>query len=140
MANVRFGGGVVDMRGSIGGNTFSRTRSGSVVRARSNPINPQSPAQVAQRLRMSAANTAWSGMTAAQRVAWETYAANVPVTNAMGEVVYNTGQNWFIGSATARLEAGQGVERCRAVVARRGDRFARAGRLSEPGANEKSSR
>jgi len=37
--SIKFGGGVVDARGSLAGNVFSRNKSGAYMRARVTPVN-----------------------------------------------------------------------------------------------------
>lgn len=92
--------------GSIGGITYSRNRSGMYMRARAVPVQPNSAAQVAVRAALTDLVTAWAEtLTAAQRAAWELYAQNVPVTNPLGDSVNNSGQNWYIGANTPRLQA-----------------------------------
>ncbi|GAH13494.1 unnamed protein product, partial [marine sediment metagenome] len=49
MSLVKYGGGIVQMSGSIAGNTFARNRYGNYVRARTKPINPNSDRQVVVR-------------------------------------------------------------------------------------------
>ena len=49
MALIKYGGGIVDMSGSIAGNTHARNRFGNYMRARTKPVNPNSDRQVAIR-------------------------------------------------------------------------------------------
>lgn len=94
------------MRGSIAGNVFARNRYGAYVRSRTKPINPNSALQALVRSAMSAVTEFWNtDLTAAQRTAWGTYAAAVPMKNKLGETVYLSGFNHFVrGNATrARL-------------------------------------
>lgn len=94
------------MSGSVGGTTYSRNKSGMYMRARSVPVQPDSAAQLQVRSALTALVTAWKEtLTAAQRAAWELYAQNVPVTNPLGDQVNNSGQNWYIGANTPRLQA-----------------------------------
>lgn len=107
MALVKFGGGIVDMRGSIAGNTFARNRAGAYARARTKPVNPNTALQQAVRNNLQALVNAWSEvLTALQRTAWAQYAAAVPMTNRLGEEMHLTGFNMFIRSNTALLQAG----------------------------------
>lgn len=107
MALVKLGGGVVGISGSIAGNTFARNRFGSYMRARTKPINPQSSRQTVARARIAFLAEEWSDvLTAAQRQAWETYAAAVGWTNRLGEVVHLTGFNHFVRSNSMVLACG----------------------------------
>lgn len=103
MANVVFGGGIVDMRGSIAGNTFARGPYGAYVRARTTPTNPNSTLQQIVREKMSQAAGAWAGLTQAQKDAWALYAANTPTQNKMGQEIFLSAFNWFCGCNAARL-------------------------------------
>lgn len=49
MALVQFGGGILDARGSIGGQVFSKNRFGNYMRARITPVNPNSARQAVVR-------------------------------------------------------------------------------------------
>ena len=108
MALVKYGGGIVQMSGSIAGDTFARNRYGNYVRARTKPVNPNSAAQVAVRSALSLLTQRWSQtLTAAQRTAWNLYASSVAMTNRLGETINLTGFNHYIRSNSwnARIEA-----------------------------------
>ncbi|GAH50296.1 unnamed protein product, partial [marine sediment metagenome] len=45
MALVKLGGGIVQISGSIAGNTFARNRFGNYMRSRTKPVNPNSTRQ-----------------------------------------------------------------------------------------------
>lgn len=99
MAQVKFGGGVTEVSGSVGGNTFARNRFGFYIRPRTKPVNPNSSGQSNVREALSFLAELWhSGLTAAQRVAWGTYAAAIAMKNRLGETIYLTGFNHFIRS------------------------------------------
>lgn len=107
MALIQFGGGVLDARGSIGGQTFSRNRFGNYMRARITPVNPQSTRQNLVRTAIQSLAQAWSNtLTALQRAAWDLYASNIVRTNALGAQIKLTGFNHFIRSNTAILQGG----------------------------------
>lgn len=93
--------------GSIGGTVWSRNRFGAYVRNRSVPVNPNTDRQVAVRNIVRALTIAWQNtLTAPQRDAWDTYAANVTWMNKLGQSVNLTGLNHFIRSNTPRLQSG----------------------------------
>ena len=99
MALVKMGGGVVQMSGSIAGNTFARNRSGNYVRARTKPVNPNSTQQGLVKTAMAYLTMWWaSGLSAAERTSWATYAAAIAMKNRLGESVYLTGFNHFVRS------------------------------------------
>ena len=104
MALVKFGGCVIQMSGSIAGNTFARNRYGNYVRARTKPVNPNSALQQQVRNAMADLTTRWSSvLTAVQRTAWNLYASNTPMTNRLGETVNLTGFNHYIRSNSLLL-------------------------------------
>lgn len=99
MALIKFGGGVVQMTGSIAGNTFARNRYGNYVRARTKPTNPNTGLQNAVRTALSQLTVRWAQtLTADQRTAWNLYGANVVMTNKLGESMNLSGFNHYIRS------------------------------------------
>lgn len=92
--------------GSVGGTTYSRNRYGMYRRSRATPVNPNTANQVLVRAAMTGLVNAWTSvLTGAQRDVWNDYAANVPVTDALGQSINLTGQNWYIGNNVPRLQA-----------------------------------
>jgi len=107
MALVKYGGGVVDMRGSIAGNTFSRNRYGNYIRAKTMPINPNSVFQQVVRAAIAFLTERWySTVTEAQRSAWATYAAGVSMNNKLGESIHLSGFNHYIRSNSILKQLG----------------------------------
>ena len=103
MALIKYGGGIIQMSGSIAGNTYARNRYGNYARARTKPTNPNTDKQQVIRSIMAYLTEKWStGLTAAQRAAWETYADNVSMLNRLGETVQLSGMNHFIRSNSYR--------------------------------------
>jgi len=107
MALIKLGGGIADIRGSIGGTVFSRNRYGAIARNRTIPVDPGSAAQMTVRALMGQARAAYFDViTAVQRAAWDVYAANVPMTNRLGETMNLTGYNMYCRTNIAALNAG----------------------------------
>ena len=105
MALVQFGGGVLDMRGSIGGQVFSRNRSANYIRARITPVNPRSPRQNVIRASIASLAQDWSTtLTQVQRDQWEVYADAIVRQNKLGAQIKLTGFNMFIRSNSIRLQ------------------------------------
>lgn len=92
------GGG---LHGSAGSATFVRTPYGVSLRARTQPRNPRTPAQVASRTRMARASFAWKQMTIEQAMAWRDYAVSLSLPAAATRV---SAQNVFIRLATKFLQ------------------------------------
>lgn len=107
MALVKLGGGVVQISGSIAGNTFARNRSGNYVRARTKPVNPKTAGQQACRAAIAFLVDYWANtLTAVQRTAWNLYASSVAMQNKLGETIYLTGFNHFIRSNSVMARFG----------------------------------
>lgn len=107
MALVKLGGLVAEIRGSIGGTVFARNRGGAYIRNRSIPLNPQSVRQVEVRSLLSDFSQRWAVvLTQAQRDAWDLYADNVPLVNALGESRNVSGINMFVRSNMLLAENG----------------------------------
>lgn len=107
MALVRFGGGVVQMSGSIGGDTFARNRSGNYSRARTKPTNPNTALQQKMRAALAFLTTRWGrDLSVARRAAWNLYGDNVAMKNRLGEVIKLTGFNHYIRSNSFRKAYG----------------------------------
>jgi hypothetical protein len=96
--------------GSIGGTTFSHNRGGMYTRNRVVPTDPSSSRQQAIRAAMGVLAPYWSlTLGEADRALWNDYAANVAMTNRLGDTVYLTGQQHFLRANIPRLQAGIGV-------------------------------
>lgn len=107
MALIRYGGGVVQMSGSIAGDTFARNRFGNYSRARTKPVNPKSSGQSLMRSIVAYLAEAWHDqLSSTQRTAWETYAAAISMKNKLGEVIKLTGFNHFIRSNSVIMQHG----------------------------------
>ena len=86
MALVRFGNGVSEIRGSIAGSTFSRSRSGAVIRNRIKPVNPNTQPQADVRYLFAQVARRFAELTAAQRDQWNEYASLLTFwKNRLGE-------------------------------------------------------
>ena len=102
--------------GSAGGVTASHNQHARYLRARSYPTDPKTFRQRVMRNAFRSTSTLWSDiLTPAQRQAWDNYAANVPLPNALGDRVLLTGRHHFMavnlyiialpGTQTAKLNA-----------------------------------
>jgi len=110
MGLVKFGGGVAQISGRVGGIVYAKSRFGHVARNFSTPVNPNSDRQGTARARLADLASAWNEvLTQAQRDGWDQFASNVPVLNRLGETVYLTGFNHYIRSNTA-IRACGGVD------------------------------
>lgn len=99
MALVKYGGGIIQMSGSMAGNTYARNRYGNYVRSRTKPVNPSTSRQQSVRASLAYLTEYWSEtLTALQRTAWGTYADAVAMKNKLGEAIHLSGFNHFIRS------------------------------------------
>lgn len=106
-ALVKFGGGIVQMSGSISGDTFARNRSGNYSRARTTPVNPNTDLQQQVRNAVQFISSRWGDtLTAAQRTAWNLYANSVAMLNKLGETIYLSGYNHYMRSNSIRKRSG----------------------------------
>lgn len=100
---------LTQVSGSIGGVTYAHNRGGLYRRARSIPTNPNSAAQITVRGNFASLAAAWRDvLTGAERLAWENYAANSPVSDAFGDPLLLTGQQMYIRCNSVRQRAGAG--------------------------------
>jgi len=107
MSLVKYGGGIVQMSGSIAGNTFARNRYGNYVRSRTKPVNPNSARQVDIRAAMIHITEEWNDtLNDAQRAGWNEYANAVAMQNRLGESIHLSGFNHFVRSNSIRLFCG----------------------------------
>ena len=110
MALIQYGGGVLDARGSIGGQVHSKNRYGNYIRARTTPVNPQSTRQNFVRNIVQYLSQRWSNtLTQLQRDGWEVYAAAITRQNKLGAQIKLTGFNHYIRSNTPYIQAGETV-------------------------------
>lgn len=110
MALVRFGAGVIQMSGSIGGTTFARNRSGNYARARTTGVNPASALQEKIRAVIAYLTDRWlETVTQSQRDAWGNYASAVAMKNRLGETIKLSGFNHYLRSNASLLYADQSV-------------------------------
>lgn len=99
MALVKYGGPIIQMSGSVAGNTHARNRYGNYIRAKTKPVNPNTPRQQGVRAAVAELVARWAQtLDAAQRAAWNLYADNVNMKNKLGETIHLSGFNHFIRS------------------------------------------
>lgn len=107
MASVKYGGGIIQMSGSIAGNVFARNRYANYVRARTKPTNPNTDRQNAVRSAVAFLSDRWAQtLSDDQRIAWNLYADSVNMKNRLGEVIHFSGYNHYIRSNTILKQLG----------------------------------
>lgn len=97
----------VPRSGSYGGITSSHNRFGQYVRNRRAPVQPiGSGRRAVIRSAFGAASSAFAGLTAEQQAAWDSYAADHPVTNSLGASVTLTGHQMYVAINTQLINIG----------------------------------
>lgn len=93
--------------GSVAGLTFAHGRAGMTVRARSSPTNPDTFRQRAIKHILARLSPHWGDtLEQARRDEWNLYAANVVMTNVLGQPFHLTGQNHFLRANIPRIQSG----------------------------------
>lgn len=97
-----------DLSGSLAGITASHNRGGPYFRNRAIPTDPGTSFQLVVRQAVSDLTSLWyNTLTAAQRAAWDLYALNVPLPDALGNPRNVGGLAMYIRSNVPRLNMGQ---------------------------------
>jgi hypothetical protein len=87
----------VPQSGSQASTTASRGRFGQYNRTRAMPTQPRTAAQMAVRGYLTDASQAWRALTEAERAAWNAYAAVTGRADSLGQTIYLTGHQQFVG-------------------------------------------
>lgn len=105
MAKIKFGMMMTDARGKLGGQVFSKNRSGAYVRTKVTPVNPRTTAQQENRSLLGTLSSAWSGLADIERNSWNSAVESWLKTNVFGDQVKPTGKNLFTGLNKNMLQA-----------------------------------
>ena len=96
-----------NMRGSVGGNTWSHNRGGDYIRRRVAPTNPNSTRQQTMRTILADLASAWSNqLSAAQQSAWNVWAGQQAKEGPLGNSINLSGINGFVWTNSHILDAG----------------------------------
>lgn len=106
MAKIKWGMIVTDGRNKLGGQVFSKNRAGAYIRTKVTPVNPKTALQMASRQLLGALSSAWSGLTNAQRDAWNASVDEWQKTDIFGDLRKPTGKNLFTGLNKNRVDIG----------------------------------
>lgn len=111
MALIQLGGLVSGLRGTVGGVTYSANASSNYAKAWAKGPRSQTALASLERSRLATWGPLWRAMSAAQRTAWDTYAALAAQakTNSLGDTYYASGFNWYVEINDARTRAGLAV-------------------------------
>lgn len=97
MAIVKFGGGLVGIRGQLAGNVYSANSNGAYVRSWATVSNPRTINQFFRRYPFQALPGIWAQLGPETQGDWNLYGKAHPKTNPLGDTYYATGWQWFVG-------------------------------------------
>lgn len=80
---------VTDVRGSVGGNVYTKARAGHTLRARVKGRNPRSTRQSAARVNMAEASRQAKAFDSTELAAWKAYAASITNHNRVSGAAFN---------------------------------------------------
>ncbi len=108
MAILTFAAPVSGLRGKVGGLVYSANKGGAYLKAWAKGSNPKTATQTAHRAILSSFSQNWQNITAAQRTAWDVYAALAAQdkTNSLGETYSVSGFAWYVALSTNLVNAG----------------------------------
>lgn len=87
---------ISEARGKLGGSVFSRNASGQYVRAKTQPANPQTVSQQANRALFATAAKQWSLLSEATRAQWSGAAAGLVRRDSLGQKFTPSGFNTYL--------------------------------------------
>lgn len=93
---MKWGALVVDGRGKIGGHVASKNRSGSYLRTKVTPVNPQTVSQQGVRNKFTLNSQAWRGLSQLLRDAWNSAVEDFKSTDIFGDLKSPSGFNLFM--------------------------------------------
>jgi hypothetical protein len=106
MAKIALSSTVSAIRGKIGTNVYTKGRSGPTIRIKAMVANPKTTAQRFVRDNLGRAARAYRGLTEAQRVLWQNYAAGLQVSNPVTGNSYSPAAvDVFVGLASKFQQA-----------------------------------
>jgi len=96
MASAKFGNIIVDMRGKINGNVYSKNKGGAYVRVRVKPSNPRTSFQVGVRSILTSLSQGWKSLTATEIAGWNAAAIQFPKSNRVGDKHVINGNSLYV--------------------------------------------
>lgn len=104
MAKFKPGPLAAQISGSVLGSTFSRNRYGPYIRGRVIPVKSTTQYALNAKARFAGRSQFWQVLTEAQRLSWNSWSADHPMVDRLGDQQQLHGQAAYIGINT-RLEA-----------------------------------
>jgi len=96
MAKAKYGNTIIDMVGSVSGNTHQHGRYGQIVRKKGKAINRNSTAQAVVRDFFSTLTKNWRSLTDNQRVSFRTGTADFQKKDSLSQTIILTGHQLYI--------------------------------------------
>lgn len=106
---IKFGSIVVDGRGKLGGQVYSKNRGGSYVRNNAIPVNPQTPFQQASRAILTQLSQQWSTLSQERIRAWNAATDKFKRNNIFGDAKKLSGKNLFTSLNKNLIEVNEDV-------------------------------
>ena len=107
MAKIKFGMFMTDARGKVGGQVFSKNRSGAYVKNKSTPTNGQTLRQTFIRQLLGAISQAWSALSISNRASFNNAVESWSKTDIFGDARNPTGKNLFTALNLNLVNSGQ---------------------------------
>ncbi|MFQ5865596.1 MAG: hypothetical protein ACE5IW_10240 [bacterium] len=104
MAIIQTSGLISSIRGKVAGSVYQRSRSGTILRNNTTPVNSRSLLQLKTRSFISDILQEWIRLTDSQRLTWDAYVQYNPILHKNLTGVYISGQQAFIKFNSYRLE------------------------------------
>lgn len=104
---IKFGSIVVDGRGKLGGQVYSKNRGGAYVRNNAVPTNPRTSFQQAGRAILTMLSQGWSGLDKTKIDAWNAAVNSFKRTNVFGDSKALSGKNLFTSLNKNLIQVGQ---------------------------------
>lgn len=95
MARIKFGMMMTDARGKLGGQVFSKSRSGAYIATKTIPRNVQSQSQLRVRSELAQISNAWKSLAEDVKEAWTEWAKSNPLTDEFGDKYVLTGRTYY---------------------------------------------
>ena len=95
MAKCKFGMMMTDARGKLGGQVFTKNRSGAIIRTKVTPSNARTERQMFIRNALATISALWSTLSQIQRDSFDGAVEQWQGTNIFGDIVNPTGKTLF---------------------------------------------
>lgn len=103
MARVLYSAEINELKGSVGGTTFQRNKSGTISKLKPSLVYNPTVNQVSSRQFFNALVGAWSALSFANKTLWNAFAASYQKYNYWGVQKNLSGFNWFLSINSNRL-------------------------------------